>query len=67
MILLNEDIIVKAMIEEEISWEDLSRKCGISVKTLRKMREDVTKANLDTILKVAEALNLNVKDILEEL
>ena len=31
------------------------------------MREDVTKANLDTILKVAEALNLNVKDILEEL
>lgn len=58
----------KQRLKKGMSQEELSRKSGVSVYTIRSYEQnqkDINKAQLNTILRLIKALKCEISDILE--
>ena len=59
--------LTEAMIEKEMNMSDLAKKSEVSKSQIsRLMKEDTKKIRLDTLGKIAKALDVDYKDLLKE-
>ena len=59
--------LTEAMIEKEMNMSDLAKKSEVSKSQIsRLMKEDTKTIRLDTVGKIAKALDVDYKDILKE-
>lgn len=58
--------IAKIRTEQGISQRELARRIGMSGQMISKIENDLSMPSLETLNRIAEGLNVNVSDLLEE-
>ena len=57
--------LFKMLIDREMKSKDLAAKAGISPATLAKMKKDGATISSDILVKICQALNCDIGDIME--
>ena len=57
--------LFKLLIDRDMKKKELAEKAGISIATITKMGKDGVSVNTDVLVKICQALNVNIGDIMD--
>lgn len=63
---IDERKLTIAAANQGLMWKDVAQKAGLSANALRDIRQGKSTPRLATLGRIAKALNVNVKDLIEE-